>query len=138
MENKGVDVNFFDRGGSGRGEKDMPDRVLQLEILKDALIFNGDPGIVVLLTGDGAGYLEGAGFHATLELMHKKGWRVEILSWQHSCNQRMLRWAQKNGVFVALDNFCQAVTFGEPSSPGHELARARDTAPLDLSLRPTA
>ena len=40
----------------------MPDRVLQLRMLEDALDYNGDPGIVVLLTGDGAGYLEGAGF----------------------------------------------------------------------------
>ena len=51
----------------------MPDRVLQLRMLEDALDYNGNPGIVVLLTGDGAGYLEGAGFHSTLERMHKRG-----------------------------------------------------------------
>ena len=77
MESVGVDVQLFDRGSTGRGEQDIPDRLLQLEMLKDALIFNGDPGIVVLLTGDGAGYFEGAGFHTDLELMHKKAgvWR---------------------------------------------------------------
>lgn len=121
---------------AGRGEQDIPDRLLQLEMLKDALIFNGDPGIVVLLTGDGAGYFEGAGFHTALELMHKKGWRIEILSWAHACNQRMRRWAQENGVFVALDDFYQAVTFLTPSRPGHELAPSRYAAPLDLSRRP--
>ena len=89
MESKGVEVQLFDRGDSARGEQEMPDRVLQLRMLEDALDYNGDPGIVVLLTGDGAGYLEGAGFHSTLERMHKRGWRVEILSWAHSCNQRM-------------------------------------------------
>ena len=136
MESARVDVKLFDRGSSGRGEQDIPDRLLQLCMLEDAVDFNGDPGIAVLLTGDGAGYLEGAGFHTTLERMHKKGWRVEILSWQHACNQRMRRWAEENGVFIALDNFYRAVTFLEPSRPGHELARARDAAPLDLSRRP--
>lgn len=136
MESVGVDVQLFDRGSAGRGEQDIPDRLLQLEMLKDALIFNGDPGIAVLLTGDGAGYSEGAGFHTTLELMHEKGWRIEILSWAHACNQRMRRWAQENGVFVALDDFYQAVTFLTPSRPGHELAPSRYAAPLDLSRRP--
>ncbi len=67
MENSGVEVRLFDRGSSARGEQEMPDRVLQLRMLEDALDYNGDPGIAVLLTGDGAGYLEGAGFHSTLE-----------------------------------------------------------------------
>ena len=84
MEGRGVEVHLFDRGTPDRGEQDIPDRVLQLRMLEDALDYNGDPGIVVLLTGDGAGYLEGAGFHSTLERMHKRGWRVEILSWAHS------------------------------------------------------
>ena len=80
MESRGVEVQMFDRGTPDRGEQEMPDRVLQLRMLEDALDFNGDPGIVVMLTGDGAGYLEGAGFHSTLGRMHRRGWRVEILS----------------------------------------------------------
>ena len=138
MEGKGVEVKLFDRGSAGRGEQDMPDRLLQLRMLEDALDYNGNPGIVVLLTGDGAGYLEGAGFHSTLERMHKRGWRVEILSWAHSCNQRMRKWAQEHGVFVALDDFYEAITILEPSRPGTELALARDSAPLKLSRRQKA
>ena len=138
MESNGVEVQLFDRGSSGRGEQEIPDRFLQLRMLEDALDYNGDPGIVVLLTGDGAGYLEGAGFHRTLERMHKRGWRVEILSWAHSCNQRMRQWAQENGAFVALDDFYEAITFMEPSRPGFEFAMARDSAALDLSRRQTA
>lgn len=138
MEGKGVEVQLFDRGDTGCGEQEMPDRVLQLRMLEDALDYNGNPGIVVLLTGDGAGYLEGAGFHSTLERMHKRGWRVEILSWAHSCNQRMRQWAQENGIFVALDDFYESITFMEPSRPGAELASAHDSAELDLSQRPTA
>ena len=138
MESYGVEVSLFDRGSPQQREQEMPDRILQLRMLEDALDYNGEPGIVVLLTGDGAGYLEGAGFHRTLERMHKRGWRVEILSWRHACNQRMRRWAEANGVFIALDDFYEAITFLEPSRPGHELARARDAAQLDLSRRPLA
>ena len=138
MESKGVEVQLFDRGTPERGEQEMPDRVLQLRMLEDALDYNGDPGIVVMLTGDGAGYLEGAGFHSTLERMHKRGWRVEILSWAHSCNQRMREWAEENGAFIALDDFYEAITFMEPSRPGFELVSARDAAELDLSQRQTA
>lgn len=93
MEANDIEVKLFDRGDPHRGEQDLPDRLLQLRILEDALDYNGDPGIAVLLSGDGAGYLEGAGFHRTLERMHSRGWRIEILSWAHSCNQRMRRWA---------------------------------------------
>ena len=138
MEASGVEVFLFDRGDPGRGEQEMPDRVLQLRMLEDALDFNGDPGVAVLLTGDGAGYLDGAGFHSALERMHRRGWRVEILSWAHATNQRMRRWAEENGVFVPLDDFYEAVTFVEPSRPGFELAPPRDAALLDLSRRPVA
>ena len=138
LESEGVEVHLFDRGISGAGEQEMPDRVLQLRMLEDALDYNGTPGIVVLLTGDGAGYLEGAGFHRTLERMHNRGWRVEIMSWARSCNQRMRQWALDNGVFVALDDFYDSVTFLEPSRPGQRLAESRDSVPLDLSVRPKA
>ena len=136
MESEGITVHLFDRGSPDRGEQEMPDRILQLRMLEDALDYNGDPGVVVLLTGDGAGYLEGAGFHSTLERMYQRNWRVEILSWAHSTNQRMRRWAEANGIFVALDDFYEAITFMVPSRPGFELAPARAQAELDLSRRP--
>ena len=58
MENSGVEVNLFDRGGQERGEQEVPDRWLQLRMLEDAVDCD-DPGVVSLLTGDGAGYVEG-------------------------------------------------------------------------------
>ena len=138
LESNGVEVKLYDRGNPERSEQDIPDRVLQLRMLEDALDYNGDPGIAVLLTGDGAGYLEGAGFHSTLERMHKRDWRVEILSWRHSCNQRMRRWAEEHGVFVPLDDFYGAITFLTPSKPGFEFALARESGDLDLARRATA
>ena len=132
LESVGVEVSLFDQG-----EQDTPDRILQLQMLRDAVdcLDCDSPGIAVFLTGDGAGYQQGAGFHSTLERMRKRGWRVEILSWAHSTNQRMRRWAEENGVFVALDDFYESVTYMEPSRPGFELAMGRDRAPLDLSRR---
>ena len=138
LEGNGVEVKLYDRGNPDRSEQDIPDRVLQLRMLEDALDYNGDPGIAVLLTGDGAGYLEGAGFHSTLERMHKRHWRVEILSWRHSCNQRMRQWAEGHGVFVPLDDFYDAITFLTPSRPGFEFAFGRESVDLDLARRPTA
>jgi len=138
MENKGIDVRLFDRGSVNRGEQEMPDRILQLQMLEDGFDHNGDPGIVVLLTGDGAGYYKGAGFHRTIERLHGRGWKVEILSWRHACNRRMREWAENEGVFIALDDYYEAITFMAPSAPGHELAAARRSATLNLSQRKTS
>ena len=137
IEGLGVSVELFDRGHPGQGEQEVPDRYLQLRMLEDTVDYNGDPGIVVLLTGDGAGYREGVGFHSTLERMHKKGWRVEILSWAKAANPRMRQWAEANGLFVSLDDFFDAITFMEPSKPGSPLAHSRPPANLNLNKRKT-
>ena len=138
LENNDVEVRLFDRGARDRGEQQSPDQWLQLRMLEDGWDYNGDPGVVALLTGDGAGYVEGRGFHSTLERMHRRGWKVEVLSWAHSCNRRMREWAEEQGAFVPLDDYYEAITFREPSRPGHEFAPARDVAVLDLAERPMA
>ena len=138
MEAQGIRVHRYDRGAPNRSEQEVPDQWLQLHMLEDALDYNGNPGIVVLLTGDGAGYYEGAGFHSTLERMHQRNWRVEILSWAHSTNQRMRRWAEVNGIFVALDDFYDSITFLEPSRPGFPPAAARNPAEFELAKRRTS
>ena len=138
IEGLGVKVALFDRGDPARGEQEVPDRHLQLRMLEDALDYNGDPGIAVLLTGDGAGYQAGSGFHSTLERMHRRGWRIEILSWAHACNPRMRQWAEENGVFVPLDDFYWSITYLTPSREGHEFAPSRPERDLDLSRRPMA
>ena len=142
MRGQGVEVRLFDRGvvpgADDPGERDVPDRILQLRMLEDAVDFNGSPGVAVTLTGDGKGFYAGAGFHRTLERMHRRGWKVEILSWGNSCNQRMRKWAEEVGAFVALDDFYDSVTFLEPSSADYPTADTRDSSELDLSRRPTA
>ena len=137
LEAAGVQVDLFDRGAIDRGEQQAPDRILQLQMLRDFADYNDDPGIVVLLTGDGQGFYDGAGFHADVERMHRRGWRVEILSWAGSCNRRMRQWVEENGVFVALDDHYEAVTFLEPSNPDYPTVDPRAPAALDLSRRAT-
>ena len=47
----------------------------------------------------------------------------------------MRRWAEQNGIFVALDDYYQSVTFLEPPAPGRPLAEPRTARPVDLSRR---
>ena len=135
LENEGVEVKLLERGAI-QGREQGVDSVLQAEMLRDALDYNGDLGIAVLLTGDGAGFLDGAGFHADLERMHSRGWRIEVISWLHSCNNRMRRWAEEKGRFIALDDFYESVTFLEPPAPGRPVGGPRYALPLDLGKRP--
>ena len=135
LENEGVTVHLLERGAM-QGREQGVDQTLQTAMLRDAFDYNGDPGIVVMLTGDGAGFHDGVGFHADLERMHRRGWRIEVLSWRHSCNRRMREWAEQNGKFVALDDFYDSVTFLEPPTPGQPAADPRYAVPIDLGKRP--
>ena len=132
MEQEGVSVQLYDCTGGG-GEQQAPDMMLQLAMLSDLVDY--PPGIAVLLTGDGAGYNMGVGFHSTLERFHRNGWGVEVLSWEGCCNQRMRSWVTRNGVFIPLDRSYFSITFIEPSI-GY--TNGRLPALLDLSGRLTA
>jgi NYN domain len=131
LEQAGVTVELFERGNLSSREQAV-DQALQTHMLRKALDYNGDPGIAVMLTGDGAGFLDGVGFHADLERMHKKGWGVEVLAWERTCNPRLRQWAEKIGVFVPLEDYYEAVTFTEDESGALRRANA-----LDLTKRKT-
>ena len=137
LENQGVTVQLLERGVI-QGREQGVDQSLQTAMLRDAFDHNGDPGIAVLLTGDGAGFADGVGFHADLERMRRRGWRIEVLSWRHSCNRRMREWAEQYGLFIALDDFYDSVTFLEPPAPGQPMDNPRYAVPPDLSRRPAA
>lgn len=134
LEDEAVTVELVERGAF-HGREVGVDQILQTHMLRDALDHNGDPGIAVMLTGDGAGFTDGVGFHADLTRMHRRGWRIEVLSWKHSCNRRMREWAEEYGVFVALDDYYDSITFLEPPSAGHPVAPPRWVEPLDLTRR---
>ncbi len=138
LEGQGIKVDLFERGEDIPTEQDVPDERLQLAMLRDALEFMRDPGIIVLLTGDGRGYDEGRGFFRTIKDIHNLGWQIELMSWNHSCYQRMKEWVQDVGVFVALDDFYESITFLEylPGDPPYLPELRHRLAPLDLSSRP--
>ena len=135
LENEDVEVQLLERGALHGSEQGV-DQVLQTIMLRDTVDYNGVPGIAVLLTGDGSGFVDGVGFHADIERMHGRGWDIEVLSWRHSCNRRMREWAEKNGKFIALDNFYNSITFLEGAWPGQPVADPRYAEPLQLDLRP--
>ena len=137
LEDRGVEVKLDDRGYPGRGEQETPDGTLQLRMLEDALDYIDDPGIMVLVTANGAGFLEGDGLRSTLERIHKRGWQVEVLSWTNCCDRRTREWAERNGVFIALDEYYSAITFLRPSPRRQASAQPRGSTRLDLSRRVT-
>ena len=100
-------------------------------MLRKAIDYNGDPGTTVMLTGDGKGFLDGVGFHADLERMQKRGWNIEVLAWDSSCNKRMRDWAKNIGIYIPLEDFYDNITFTEDY---HTVIR--QSIPIDLSKRP--
>ncbi len=109
LERTGIAVEKYERGKQS-GKEQGADQCLQVHMLR-ALADEDEPGIAVLLTGDGAGYEDGVGFHADLERMQKKGWGIEVLSWTHSCRKALREWADQVGVYVPLENFYESISF---------------------------
>jgi len=127
LEDAGVEVELFERGFESRSEQGV-DQCLQVHMLR-ALADADKPATAVLMSGDGAGYLEGAGFHADLERMAKRGWGIEVLSWDISCNRRLRSWAQTAGVYVSLEDYYDSITFIE---------KGRRSAQVNLKKRQIA
>lgn len=120
----GVRPELYERG-SLTGTEQGVDQCLQVHMLR-AIRDYTEPQIAVLLTGDGAGYDDGIGFHADLERMHESGWAIEVISWRDSCKKTLRDWATKVGVFIALDDYYEQVTF---------LEGRRNVKPLSLTTR---
>ena len=131
LEAAGVQVDLFERGAMS-GREQAVDQALQVHMLRKAFDYNGHPGIAVVLTGDGAGFLDGVGFHADLERMRKKGWGIEVLAWERTCNPRLKQWVEKIGVFVPLEDYYDSITFTDD-----ETGPIRRAKPLDLAKRKT-
>jgi hypothetical protein len=115
---------------SGRltGTEQANDETLQVRMYET--IHGDPPGVLVLATGDGAGWRQGRGFIPVLDAAQRVGWGVEILAWEDSVNGALVDWARTaGGVFVPLDAHYDAVTFVEAG---------RRVGPVSLIHRPTA
>jgi hypothetical protein len=105
----GVKLELFERGKDS-GKEQGVDQALQVRMLR-VMADEAYPQIAVLLTGDGKGYLEGVGFHADLERLHKKGWGIEVVSWQETCAARLREFAKQVGLFISMDTFVDNLVF---------------------------
>lgn len=86
--------------------------------------------MLVLATGDGAGWSQRRGFVPVLDAARRHGWAVEIVAWGTSTNRKLREWAStERAPFVDLDDHFYSVTFVEGS---------RFTQPVLLTHRRTA
>ena len=123
----GLSLELYERGEFS-GQEQGVDQCLQTHMLR-ALADEDNPQIVVLLTGDGAGAIDGVGFLSDLKRLYNKGWGIEVLSWEHSCHRELKKWAEEVGVFVPLDSFYDSITF---------ISGGRTASPLSLVRRKKA
>ena len=105
----GVKPELYERGAASGSEQGL-DQCLQVHMLR-AISDNPEPQVAVLMTGDGAGYDDGIGFHADMARMHASGWGIEVISWEASCRGSLKKWATENGCFVPMEDHYNSVTF---------------------------
>ena len=102
------------RAETGRqtGTEQAADQLLQNAIFLE-LLQPSEPGVIVLATGDGAGWRDGRGFIPTLIAARRRGFAVEVVSFAASLNPALRDLAEAAGVLVELDDYYFAVTFME-------------------------
>jgi NYN domain len=105
----GVNVDKQERGQLTGGEIAV-DQSIQLQ-MANCIIDHDEPQIMVLLTGDGSGYDLGKGFLKQLERAKKKGWEIEVVSWDKGCNKRLMEFAKQNGKYRSLEKVYNRVSF---------------------------
>ena len=132
LEQQGVETEIIDRSLMGESERNAPDLYLQREMLRDGL--RCTPGTAILLTGDGAGYFQGRGFLDVLESLQQVGWKIELLSWDRSCNVRLRQWVCRNSSFTSLDQFYESITFVEEPPEG-DTGAGRTSLLVDISKK---
>ena len=113
--------------GMCTGTEQAVDDAIQLAMYRTMVA--EEPGVVVLLTGDGKGFDEGVGFTRALFDMHQRGWGIEVLSWEQSCHHELREFAEQNGVFIPLDDYYEQITY---------IRSGRDAKPLSLKRRKMA
>jgi hypothetical protein len=71
------------------------------------------PAIIVVATGDGAGWRRGIGFVPTLTAARRRGFGVEVLAFRNQLNPRLRALGNRAGVVVDLDRYYGRITFLE-------------------------
>lgn len=114
--------------GRDSGLDQAADEMLQNRIFLQ-LLRPEPPAIIVVATGDGAGWQRGIGFVPTLIVARRRGFGIEILTFRDQSNPRLLALGNRMGVVVLLDPYYGRITF---------LQGLRGALPVLLHHRPTA
>ena len=104
----GITPTPIPRSADG-GENETTDHLLQAQLLR--LAFDYEPGVIALLSGDGAGINKNEGFFADLKRMSNKGWQVEVYAWDETCHTDMKEYAKKHWSFTNLSDYYEHITF---------------------------
>lgn len=115
-----IKVQLMDRTASGK-EQESVDIYLQNEILH--AIIDETPDTIAIITGDGAGFLQGTGFLAELDRARKLGWNIEVYSWEGTCNAYLKEYAEKHGAFISLDKYYFSISFIKKDKDGKDPGR---------------
>ncbi len=113
--------------GATFGREQAADEVLQNQLLLNLFCF--EPGVVVVATGDGAGWAHGRGFTQALIAARRRGFGIEVLAFCSSLNPRLRLLAESSGCLVELDAHYRSITF---------LEGLRFPEGVNLRHRPTA
>ncbi len=108
IRNLGIDLTLLDRTATGK-EQESVDILLQNAMLHT--ILDNTPDTIAIITGDGAGFNEGKGFLAELDRAKKLGWKIEVYSWEGTCNRYLKEYSKNNGSFISLDDYYYSISF---------------------------
>jgi hypothetical protein len=120
-----AEIDLRQPGYEDDREQQITDLVLAQRM---ARLLDHRPGLLVLVTGDGAGWACGDGMFAAAQRLAGHGWAVEVLAWADSLNRHLAAWASRPPhALVELDAFYRPITYIEGG---------RGSGTLDLTQRP--
>lgn len=122
-----AEIDLREPGRDSNSEQQITDLVLSARM---ARLLDYEPGLLVLVTGDGAGWPHGEGMFAAARRLGDREWPVEVLAWSNSLNRHLASWARQSpNALVELDRYYSAITY---------VAGGRGSGRLDLADRPRA
>ena len=103
--------------GKLSGTEQANDETLQVRMYE--AMHSYPAGVMVLATGDGAGWKMGRGFVPALDAARQHKWGIEIVSWSHVTNGKLVSWIEGvGGAFVDLNDYYYSITFEEGGTHG--------------------
>ena len=131
LKNMGINLQLLNKTSDGY-EQESVDMSLQTMMLRTAIDNISTPSTIAVLTGDGAGKQLGEGFLTDLQRIKSMGWGIEVYAWGKSCNRYLKEFAEKNGKFVALEDYYYSVTYLKEDRYNPTGKKVRESSPLVL------